>query len=166
MQELHRTGGNRDSTPGGCIQGPMCTRTQGKSSDFIETWVRLSCWSWRVSKGSGDGCGSPWGHGHSWWRCQGVFICLNSCRGRHLAWDISTETWPHTSADRLPKDFLNPQPPLDMLLDTVLPTKGPRPRSTHHGQAVAPPFRKPAPASSTRGQTPEARELGSRSLQN
>ena len=31
VQELHRTGGNRDSTLGGCTPGFMCTGTQGKA---------------------------------------------------------------------------------------------------------------------------------------
>ena len=29
-QEFHRTGGNRNSTLGGCTQGLLCTKTQGK----------------------------------------------------------------------------------------------------------------------------------------
>ena len=44
LQELHRTGGNRDSTLGRCIQTFMHTKTQGKSSDFIGVWARPTCW--------------------------------------------------------------------------------------------------------------------------
>jgi len=29
VQELHRTGGDRNSTPGGCTQAFMCTGSQG-----------------------------------------------------------------------------------------------------------------------------------------
>ena len=55
LQELHRTEGKRDSTLGGHTQGLMCTRTQGKSSDFIGAWARPTCWSWKVFLG-----GSRW----------------------------------------------------------------------------------------------------------
>lgn len=40
-------------------------------------------------------------------------------------------TQPHPSADRLPKDFLSPQRPLDIPLHMALPTRGPRPSSSH-----------------------------------
>ena len=66
-------------------------------------------------------------------------MCVNSPRGWHFGtktwlhptawrlqcWDASGQaanwvgTQPHPSADRLPKDFLNPQPPLDIPLDTA-----------------------------------------------
>ena len=42
-----------------------------------------------------------------------------------ILWDISTKTWPQPSADRLPKEFQSPQPPIDLLLDTALPCQGP-----------------------------------------
>ena len=56
-------------------------------------------------------------------------------------------TQPHPSAGRLPKDILSLQPLLDMPLDTVLPTRGPKPSSNTSGQALAPPARKPLQAS-------------------
>ena len=40
-------------------------------------------------------------------------------------------TQPHPSSDRLPKVFLSPQPPLNIPLDTVLPTRETRSSSTH-----------------------------------
>ena len=55
LQELNRTEGKRDSTLGGHTQGLMCTRTQGKSSDFIGAWARPTCWSGKVFLG-----GSRW----------------------------------------------------------------------------------------------------------
>ena len=40
LQQLYRTGGNRDSTLGGRTQGLMHYGTQGKSSDSIGAWGR------------------------------------------------------------------------------------------------------------------------------
>ena len=81
------------------------------------------------------------GKGSSTWTLNG---------SRHLAWIISTKTWPHPvtyrqqfcdasgqatnkvglqppqSADRVLKDFLNPQPRLDKPLGMTLPTGRPR----------------------------------------
>ena len=37
----------------------------------------------------------------------------------------------HSLADRLPKDFLSPRSPIDMALDTALPTREPRTSSIH-----------------------------------
>ena len=86
-------------------------------------------WSWgRSSKEVGGGCGSLWGKGHWWQRYWGVFIRMSSPRSHHFGtknwlhptagrlqcWDVSAqptnrkETQHHPSADRLPKDFLNP----------------------------------------------------------
>ena len=45
---------------------------------------------------------------------------------------------PHPLGDRLPKDFLSSQPPLDMPLDTALPTRGPGPMSTHQWAGIFP----------------------------
>ena len=73
-QELHRTGGNRDSTLGGCTQSLMHTMTQDKSSDFIGAWARSTCWSWRVPGKVGSGCCSLLGYKRSWWTYLGVLI--------------------------------------------------------------------------------------------
>ena len=60
---------------------------------------------------------------------------MNTCRFQR--WDASGQTTnsagtqTHLSADRLPKDFLNSQSPLDTLLDVALSTRAPRPRSVH-----------------------------------
>ena len=94
----------------------------------------------------GDGCNSPWGHGHWLQTFWGAFSCMSTATGgcwthptacRCQCWDTSGQTTncagrqPHPSANRMPKDFLSPQPPLDMPLDMALPTRGPRPSSTH-----------------------------------
>ena len=86
----------------------FCPGTQGKSSDFIGAWARLTCWSWRVSWGSR--CGSLWGQGH-WW------IHWPECSQRLPFWHqdlappntqttnrVGMQTDP--SADRLPKERL------------------------------------------------------------
>ena len=77
----------------------------------------------------------------------------------------------HPLADRLPKDFLNPQPSLDVpLLDTALPTRGSRPNSIHQWAGLCPPTGKPPqdsrPASPTKLQTPAARKLQQHNLRN
>ena len=41
--------GNRNSTLGWCTQGLVCTKTQGKSSDFIGDRDRTTCQYWSVS---------------------------------------------------------------------------------------------------------------------
>ena len=95
--------------------------------------------------------GSSWGQRPWWWLYQGAFTCVSSHGGRPLG----TRTWPHPvgcrlqcgdatgeitnwagtqplpSAERLPKDFLSPQPPLHTPTDTTLPTRGTRPSFTH-----------------------------------
>ena len=129
----------------------MCTKTQGESSDSIGAWVRPTCWSHRVSWG---GRGQLWltvgtrtlveealGNIH-WhelsWRLPFWHQDLAPTACRLQCWDASGEmtnmagTEPHPSVDRLPKDFLSPQPPLDMPLDMALPSRGPRPSPTHH----------------------------------
>ena len=57
LQELHRTGGNRDFTLKRCTQNLMCITTKGKSSNLIGTWVRPTCWSEIVSWVGGVGVG-------------------------------------------------------------------------------------------------------------
>ena len=60
---------------------------------WLGTWARPTCWSWRVSWGRGDGCSSPWGHGHQ--RCRQRYQRMSSTctliEGGHLAWVISTQ---------------------------------------------------------------------------
>ena len=69
---------------------------------------------------------------------------------------------PQASADKLPKDFLSPQTPVGMPPDMALPTRGPRPSSTHQwagmGPALQQAFTSLWTASPTRGQTPNARK--------
>lgn len=84
---------------------------------------------------------------------------------RVQCWDASGQMTkrvgpqPHPSADCLPKVVLGVQQPLNTPLDS----RGTRLTSTHSGQAPVSPTRKPGQASgltsTTRGQTPEAREL-------
>lgn len=40
-QMLHRTGGNRDSTPGGCTQVFMCSGSQGKEGTPQESGFNI-----------------------------------------------------------------------------------------------------------------------------
>ena len=50
---------------------------------------------------------------------------------------LGGDTDPPT-AGRLPKDFLSPQGPLDHALNMALPTRGPRPSSTHQWVSTGP----------------------------
>ena len=127
VQELHRTGGNRDSTLGGCTQGFTCTGTQGKAVTPQEPGPGLPA-SPGCSPGEmGVNCGSLWGQGHWWWRPQRMIIGVISPGGHHFGtetqphstvcrlqcWDTSGQTTnrvgtqPHPSADRLPKVILS-----------------------------------------------------------
>ena len=86
-------------------------------------------------------------------------------------------TEPHPSVERLPKDLLNSQLPLDMPLGTTLPSRGARTQlhslvgrhKLQNNLGTHPASRKPAlasgPTSPTRGQTPDARKPQSHSLQ-
>lgn len=143
----------------------MHTNTQGKSSNFIEAWERPICWGF-------DGLLGRWGE---WWFILGTKILVvkilgggssawTLTGGRHLAWVISSKTWPHPtdsrlqswgisgqttnwvgmqphpSPDSLLKEFLSPQPPLNMSLDMALPAGGPRPPAPlTTGQTLASP---------------------------
>lgn len=132
-----------------------------QSSNFIEAWARLTSWSLRVSW---VGRKWLWNWDHKiWWQILLEFSSTwNFAGGRHLAWVISTKFWPSqqpvVSSDgipqanqpkgvqhslcpstvRLPKDFLSPQSLLDMLLDTVLPKRGPCPSFTCQGVCTGP----------------------------
>lgn len=59
--------GNADFTLKGHTQSLMHMGTQGKGSNLIGSWIRPTCWSWRVSCRRADDCGSPGGHRH--WGC-------------------------------------------------------------------------------------------------
>lgn len=59
--------GNTDFTLKGHTQILMHTGTRGKSSNLIGSWVRPTCWSWRVSWRCAGDCGSP--RGHRRWCC-------------------------------------------------------------------------------------------------
>ena len=66
-------------------------------------------------------------------------------------------------AGRLPKEFLNPQPPLDTTLDVALPTRGQDLAPPTSGQGQASPTRNPTQISklpsNTKRQVPEARKI-------
>ena len=158
MQELHRIGGNGDSTPGGPTQGFMRTEIQGKAVTPQEPGPDLPVGLGGSPGEAGVDCGSLWGQGRWWWRPRGIFISVSSPGGRHFG----TETWPHPttcrlhcgdassqttnrvgthhhpSADRLPKVILSPQPSLNTPLDMALPTRGKRPSSTHQWAGTSP----------------------------
>ena len=138
-----------------------CTRFHnlpGQSNDSIGAWARPPCGSWRVSWG---GRGWLWltvGQGHWWWRSKGISISVSSPRGHHFGtetwphltacrlkcWDTSGQTTnrvgtqPHPLADRLPKVILSAQMPLNIPLDTALPTRRTRPSSTHQWAGTSP----------------------------
>ena len=129
---------------------------------------------------SGGDSDSPQGQGCSWWRYWEPLIGM-SCPGGH---HFDTKTWPHwtvlqcwdasgqttnrvgrqthLSADRLPKVFLSPEPTLNTLLGTTLPTRGTKtqlhPPVGRHKSLPQGSLHKPLrQASHTRGQTPEVR---------
>ena len=128
----------------GAHKASCAPEPRAKSSDFIGAWARPTCWSWRVSFGGGG----------SWWlRYQGVLIGMSSPGGATLTlrpgpaqqcWEASGQTTnragtkPHPSSDRLRKVFLSLQPPLNTPHDTALPTRGPRPSSTHQWAGTCP----------------------------
>ena len=104
-----------------------------------------------------------WGQGHWCQRSQRILISVSFTRGRQFG--IKTEpyptsyrlqcwntpgqriskigTWPHPSADRVPKAILRSQPPTNMSLDMALPTRGTRPRSTHQWASTTPSHQEP-----------------------
>ena len=61
VQELHRTGGNRDLILERCTQAFMCTASQGKAETTQKSGSDLTA-VLGVSPGkTGGGCGSMWG---------------------------------------------------------------------------------------------------------
>ena len=86
---------------------------------------------------------------------------------RSQFWNVSGQTTTkigtqsHPSADRVPKDILNSQPPINILLTWTWPPNRQDPALPTSGQTAVPPTKKPpqasAPTSLTRSQTPEAR---------
>ena len=188
LQKLHRTGENRDFTLKEHTQNFRYTRPRAKAVIWQEPGTDLMLvLEGLLGRFLGD-CGPPWGHKHCWQMYQGIFICVNSPGG----WHFGTKTWPHlkacrlqccdtsgqtknwaraqphSSADRLSKDFLSPQQPLDTPLEWPCPPEDEYPAPPTRGQVPASPVRKPAQASRpvlpTRGQTPEARKLQSSSV--
>lgn len=74
------------------------SRTQGKSSDFIGTYIRPTCGSWRFSWGNRS---QLWltGHRH-WW--QAYWLCSTTWQSWCLSyWLISTKTWSYPTSHRL-----------------------------------------------------------------
>ena len=125
---------------------------------FLKRLRRVGRWT-LAHPGDIDTGGSCFGkhlpHEHCYWRLPSWLISAfktwpypKSCRCQ--CWDASDPTinWAgtqlHPLADRLPKDFLSPQPPLDMPLDMALLTRGPNPIPPTRGKALALPSRKPA----------------------
>ena len=177
----------------GHTQNLTCSGTQGKSNNLIEAWARLTCWSWTVFWRDGgqlqltlrkqtlvsDIFGNILLCQHGdWWQWASWLISTKNwphpTACRHQCWDASGQTsnWMgtkvHPTSDRLPKDFLSTQPPLDTPQGTILPTWGQRSSSITSGQAVTSPSRKPTltprPASSNMGEDTKTRKLWSHSL--
>lgn len=101
-------------------QNLMRTRTQGKSSNLMEAWARPTCWSRRTSWGM---VVDILGNIHLcelsrrlmfWHQDLAPFNSLRlqwqGASGQRTNW---MGTQPHPSAERLPKDFLSPQPEND-----------------------------------------------------
>ena len=139
----------------------MHTGTQEKIIDFIDVWARPTCWYWRVSwKVKGVAvvhCGDKdpvaeilrSTHGCElsqrlpfWQQCLSPSNRLlapgleglrpNNQQGRKTAPQGRNTAPP---INRLPKVFLTSEPPLNTLLDMVLPTRGRKPSSTHQREA-------------------------------
>ena len=68
LQDLDRTGGNRDSTLGGHTQSSVHTETQGKEQwphrRLNQTYLLVLEGLLQRQDGGVCGCGSPWGQGH------------------------------------------------------------------------------------------------------
>ena len=64
MQELHRTGGNRDSTLRGCTQDFTCTGTQPKAVTPQKPGLDLPVGTGGSPGVVGVNCGSLWGQGY------------------------------------------------------------------------------------------------------
>ena len=60
MQELHRTGGNRDHIPERCTQVFMCTGPQGKAETPRESGSELTVVLGGSPEKKGDDFGSLW----------------------------------------------------------------------------------------------------------
>ena len=91
----HRTGGNRNTTLGGCTQGLVCTRNQGdKAVASQEPGPDLPAGS-VVSPGEvGGSCGPLQGQRHWWWRYWEILIGMSCPAGHHF----DAKTWPHPTA--------------------------------------------------------------------
>lgn len=145
----------KDFTLTGHTQNLMSTRTQVQSINLIEVWDRPLASLWRVSQRDKGQLWPFLGTQTLVAAIRRTILPCEYCCWFLLYWFISTRSWPHpiayrhqcwdtwgqtphwvgtqspSSADRLPEDFLSPQTPLDMTLDTALPTRGPRPRTTY-----------------------------------
>lgn len=73
-------GGNRDPSLGGCTQVLVCTGTQGKKSDFLCSWAKGICWSWRCSREVGLGERAAAHHRDKVTGGKGIF--------REYSWDL------------------------------------------------------------------------------
>ena len=157
LQEFHRNGGNRDFTLKVHTQNLTCTGPRAKAVIWQKPGLDLSA---GLGGSPGEVAVAHPGDTDSgaWYIREHSSACVSSCGG----WHFGTKTWPHPavhrlkcwealrqttqwagtqsnpSADRLPKDFLSSQPPLDTPLDMVLSIRGPTPSSTHQGTGTSP----------------------------
>ena len=125
--------------------------------------------------------GHLWGQGQWWQWYKGELVGVSSPGGHHFVtrtqphptgcrlqcWDTSDQTTnragtqPQPPADKLPKVFLNPQPPLNTPWDTALFTRGTRHSSTHQWAGTSPSHQEACTSLQNIlthwGQTPEAK---------
>ena len=162
VQELHRTGGNRDSTLGG-HKGFKYTGTQHKAVHAQEPGLLLPMGLGGCPEEAKFNYSSLWWQGH--WKCksQAILIRVSSPRDPHFGtktqpypttcslqcWKDSDQTatkiatQPHPAEDRLPKGVHNSQTTKNTPFDVALPIRGTRPSSTKQRAGTSPSHQEP-----------------------
>ena len=98
VQELHRTGGDRDSTLRGCTRDFTCIGTQHKAVAPQKPGLHLPVGAGGSPGVVGVNCGSLWGQEHWEWRPRESWLTnVSSPGGSHFG----TKTWPHPTACRV-----------------------------------------------------------------
>ena len=105
VQELHRTGGNRDSAFGGAhkMSHTPWPRAKAVTSDLGQIYLLVLGCVLRRQRMAIALSGIIKAGGRNIRECSSTWTLVG---GRHLAWVISTKTWPYPTACRL--QFLRP----------------------------------------------------------